>query len=203
MKPIQEANERNKIWRNVNQQQLRQTITNELYTFDQIYNEHMSTPEIFEGQFKNMILQALNGYNVTIFAYGQTSSGKTHTMIGEETELGIIALSAQEIFRKIKDTEGTEESHLDEARKFGSIVPAEAIKKSVKVIVSFFEIYNENINDLLDPSKKNLQIREDKVNQQVNIEGVTKYEVSDSEHILALLHRGSELKKMASTKMNS
>ena len=78
----------------MNEQQIRQTITNELFTFDQIYNEQMTTPEIFEDHFQHMISQAVSGYNVTIFAYGQTSSGKTHTMSGAENEMGIIPLSA-------------------------------------------------------------------------------------------------------------
>jgi len=73
----------------------------------------MSTPQIFEDHFKGMINQALTGYNVTIFAYGQTSSGKTHTMTGnmeahEEELFGLIPLSAIEIFKKLQNDEHAE-----------------------------------------------------------------------------------------------
>ena len=92
--------ERNKIWRVVNQQQLRQTISEELFTFDRIYDEKMTTPAIFEEHFKHMIDQAVHGYSVTIFAYGQTSSGKTHTMNGTQEEEGLIPLAAKQIFER-------------------------------------------------------------------------------------------------------
>ena len=58
----------------------------------------MSTQEVFESEARELVLSALNGYNVTIFAYGQTSSGKTHTMRGSDENEGIIPLSMKEIF---------------------------------------------------------------------------------------------------------
>lgn len=98
--------ERNKVWRAINEHQIRQTITDEVFTFDRVYDEKMDTACIFKDHFKDMIEQSLNGYNVTIFAYGQTSSGKTHTMSGDlqsemELQHGIIPLSAFEIFKKV------------------------------------------------------------------------------------------------------
>jgi len=71
------------------------------------------------------------------------------------------------------------------------------------VIVSYIEIYNECVNDLLDSSKKNLEIREDKSNNQTIIEGISKVEVANEQEIIDLLTKGSDVKKIAATKMNS
>lgn len=59
-----------KIFRALNDHQLRQTISNEVMTFDKIYQDNLSTEEIFLDHYQHMIWQALDGYNVTIFAYG-------------------------------------------------------------------------------------------------------------------------------------
>ena len=58
----------------------------------------MSTEEIFDNDAKGLVLSALSGYNVTIFAYGQTSSGKTFTMRGNDENPGIIPLAMMELF---------------------------------------------------------------------------------------------------------
>jgi hypothetical protein len=83
LKPIGISNDRKKIWKVVSDQTLRYTLTDEVYNFDRVYDENMDTEMIFKDQFMPMIKSALSGYNVTIFAYGQTSSGKTHTMHGD------------------------------------------------------------------------------------------------------------------------
>ena len=75
--------ERSRIWKVLNANQLKLNLTNEVFTFDRIYDEQLSTKAIFQDHCKHMIHQAIKGYNVTIFAYGQTSSGKTHTMHGD------------------------------------------------------------------------------------------------------------------------
>ena len=86
----------------------------------------------------------LKGINVSIFAYGQTSTGKTYTMKGSNTNLnGIIPLSIRTIMKKLSQEE--KESN-------------NSVKVSLKA--SYLEIYNETVNDLLDVTKKNLEIRE-------------------------------------------
>ena len=100
----------------------------------------MNNKQIFEELFKPNIHHVLNGINMTIFAYGQTSTGKTYTMQGEIPDnAGIIPLTLQEIFDEINNDKDIIES---------------------KISVSFIEIYNESINDLLDSSKINLDLRE-------------------------------------------
>ncbi len=66
----------------------------------------MSTTDIFESEAKKLVLSALDGYNVTIFAYGQTASGKTYTMRGNDQHLGVIPLSLSEIFRNLEERYG-------------------------------------------------------------------------------------------------
>ena len=86
----------------------------------------------------------MNGYNGTIFAYGQTSSGKTHTMegvINDPSHQGIIPRIVNDIFNHIYSMEENLEFHIK---------------------VSYFEIYLDKIRDLLDPSKVNLAVHEDK-----------------------------------------
>lgn len=113
-----------------------------------MYNSEIGTAEIFENEAKDLVVSALNGYNVTIFAYGQTSSGKTYTMRGSDANQGIIPLAMNEIFEAVKRLES--HKHDDTERSF-------------KIKVSYLEIYNECVNDLLDPTKKNLDIRESKL----------------------------------------
>lgn len=92
-----------------------------------------------------MILTVLEGFNATIFAYGQTSSGKTHTMEGptiqDDQQRGIIPRMFQFIFDYIHN-------QAEESTEF-------------TVKVSMFEIYNERIQDLLDSNRTNLTIKED------------------------------------------
>ena len=108
----------------------------------------------FLTKFLLCFLDVLGGYNGTIFAYGQTSSGKTHTMegvIGDPDLQGIIPRIVNDIFNHIYSMEENLEFHIK---------------------VSYFEIYMDKIRDLLDPSKVNLAVHEDK-NKSVYVKGAT------------------------------
>ncbi|KAL1374503.1 hypothetical protein pipiens_004895 [Culex pipiens pipiens] len=76
--------------------------TGEPFVFDNIFDETVATRELFDRVCRPVLLASLNGINGTIFAYGQTSSGKTYTMMGDETEPGVVPLAAREIFREIE-----------------------------------------------------------------------------------------------------
>ena len=105
-------------------------------------------------RFLYVFVDVLCGYNGTIFAYGQTSSGKTHTMegvIGDPDLQGIIPRIVNDIFNHIYSMEENLEFHIK---------------------VSYFEIYMDKIRDLLDPSKVNLAVHEDK-NKSVYVKGAT------------------------------
>ena len=115
------------------------------FKYNKVFDNNSTQNEIFDIVAKPVIKNCLDGYNGTILAYGQTSSGKTHTMLGEdiedEEERGIIPRMVKGIFTKIQSQ-------------------PEDIEFVMKV--SFVEIYNEKIKDLLDPKKNNLKIHENK-----------------------------------------
>lgn len=128
----------------------------------------------------------MDGYNATIFAYGQTSSGKTYTMEGasiDDAELrGIIPRTATEIFNNVMAA--------DENMEF-------------IVKVSYIEIYMERIRDLLDPykSKVNLQVRED-AQRGIFVEGMTETCVTSDDELLTTMREGAANRAVAATGMN-
>lgn len=87
-----------------------------------------------------IVQKCLDGFNGTIFAYGQTTSGKTHTMIGTTEDRGILLQAVNDVYKFIDQNEG---------------------EREVFLWASYLEIYNEQVNDLLDKSNTNLRIRED------------------------------------------
>jgi centromeric protein E len=78
-----------------------------LETKDHVFSETTPTSTIYTTVAKNLIESAMDGMNATIFAYGQTSSGKTHTMMGNPQQPGIIPLGISEIFDLIQKVEST------------------------------------------------------------------------------------------------
>lgn len=94
----------NNIWQKVSDQTLVNTRTKEAFSFDQVFGPEVTTESIFNDQVKELVHNALDGINQTVFAYGQTSSGKTFTMRGypDKGQLGLIPLSVKEIFDTIE-----------------------------------------------------------------------------------------------------
>ncbi|MED6182830.1 Kinesin-like protein KIN-7O [Stylosanthes scabra] len=72
------------------------------FEFDKIFNEHCKTVEVYETHIKEIVAAAVRGFNGTVFAYGQTNSGKTHTMRGSKTEPGVIPQAVHDLFRMIE-----------------------------------------------------------------------------------------------------
>ncbi|KAK3865873.1 hypothetical protein Pcinc_028540 [Petrolisthes cinctipes] len=131
----------------------------------------------------SFFMYVLNGYNGTIFAYGQTSSGKTHTMegkLGDPTFQGIIPRIVHDIFNHIYNMEEALEFHIK---------------------VSYFEIYMDKIRDLLDVSKVNLSVHEDK-NRVPSVKGATERFVSSPEEVFEVIEMGKSNRHVAVTNMN-
>lgn len=123
------------------------------FTFDFCYFTNSTQDQVYKDIGHPLVEQALDGFNGTIFAYGQTGSGKSFSMMGSDSEKGIIPRLNEDLWSNI-------DSRL-------AVFASEAVsseKKETKylVTVSFLEIYNEIIRDLLNPSDKQLRIRENK-----------------------------------------
>ena len=125
---------------------------------DHVLGAQQPTQIIFDSIARDLILSVMNGFNGTIFAYGQTSSGKTHTMLGTDDTPGIIPLSMSEIFDFIVKVS----VHLicDPLESLFSVDATQNPEREFLLRVSYLEIYNEVIKDLLNPENNNLKIHE-------------------------------------------
>ena len=152
------------------------------YNFDRIFPPSSTQEDIYSFGVKEIIDSVLNGYNGTVLAYGQTSSGKTYTMQGEmETPhtQGIIPRMITHVFKYIYNTEGTD----------------------FIIKVSMIEIYQEKIRDLLDITRVNLNIREDNI-KGIFVDGCSERYVGCPNDVLSLLELGSSNRAQAATNMN-
>ena len=152
------------------------------YNFDRIFTPSSTQEDIYSFGVKEIIDSVLNGYNGTVLAYGQTSSGKTYTMQGEmepPSTQGIIPRMISHVFKYIYNTEGTD----------------------FIIKVSMIEIYQEKIRDLLDITRVNLNIREDNI-KGIYVDGCSERYVGCPNDVLALLELGSSNRAQAATNMN-
>uniref|UniRef100_A0A1I7UAI1 Kinesin motor domain-containing protein n=1 Tax=Caenorhabditis tropicalis TaxID=1561998 RepID=A0A1I7UAI1_9PELO len=131
-----------------------------------------------------VVENAFSGYNACIFAYGQTGSGKSYTMMGTPDQPGIIPRVCNDIFTRIHETTNS--------------------TLSFKVEVSYMEIYNERVRDLLDPKKssKALKVREHKILGPM-VDGLSILAVNSFEQISNLLEEGNKSRTVAATNMNA
>ncbi|KAF1747585.1 hypothetical protein GCK72_024050 [Caenorhabditis remanei] len=131
-----------------------------------------------------VVENAFSGYNACIFAYGQTGSGKSYTMMGTPDQPGIIPRVCNDIFTRIHETSNA--------------------TLSFKIEVSYMEIYNERVRDLLDPKKssKALKVREHKILGPM-VDGLSILAVNSFEQISNLLEEGNKSRTVAATNMNA
>ncbi|KAI1497648.1 chromosome-associated kinesin KIF4 [Biscogniauxia marginata] len=158
-------------------------VKDQVFAFDRIFDENTSQTEVYEATTKNLLDSVLDGYNATVFAYGATGCGKTHTITGTSQMPGIIFLTMQELFEKI--TERSDE-------------------KSTEISLSYLEIYNETIRDLLVPggSKQGLMLREDS-NQAVTVPGLTSHHPKDVQEVMDMIVQGNEYRTVSPTDANA
>ncbi|KAH6780330.1 P-loop containing nucleoside triphosphate hydrolases superfamily protein [Perilla frutescens var. hirtella] len=159
------------------------TVRNEFnsdisFGFDRVFGPATTTRQVYDVAAQHVVNGAMEGINGTVFAYGVTSSGKTHTMHGEQKSPGIIPLAVKDVFGIIQETPGRE----------------------FLLRVSYLEIYNEVINDLLDPTGQNLRIRED--SQGTYVEGIKEEVVLSPAHALSLIASGEEHRHVGSNNFN-
>ncbi|ESW33471.1 hypothetical protein PHAVU_001G072400 [Phaseolus vulgaris] len=148
------------------------------YGFDKVFGPATTTRHVYDVAAQHVVSGTMEGINGTVFAYGVTSSGKTHTMHGEQKSPGVIPLAVKDVFSIIQETPGRE----------------------FLLRVSYLEIYNEVINDLLDPTGQNLRIREDA--QGTYVEGIKEEVVLSPAHALSLIATGEEHRHVGSNNFN-
>lgn len=159
------------------------SIGGKVYLFDKVFKPNATQEKVYNEAAKSIVADVLAGYNGTIFAYGQTSSGKTHTMegvIGDSVKQGIIPRIVNDIFNHIYTMEMNLEFHIK---------------------VSYYEIYMDKIRDLLDVSKVNLSVHEDK-NRVPYVKGATERFVSSPEDVFEVIEEGKSNRHIAVTNMN-
>ncbi|XP_036609100.1 kinesin-like protein KIF13A isoform X4 [Trichosurus vulpecula] len=138
---------------------------------------------VFKCLGEGILEKAFQGYNACIFAYGQTGSGKSFSMMGNAEQLGLIPRLCCALFQRISLEQ-------NESQIF-------------KVEVSYMEIYNEKVRDLLDPkgSRQSLKVREHKVLGPY-VDGLSQLAVTSFEDIESLMSEGNKSRTVAATNMN-
>ncbi|XP_042667809.1 centromere-associated protein E [Centrocercus urophasianus] len=152
-----------------------------VFSYDRVFHSCDNTQQVYEDVAVPIIQSAVQGYNGTIFAYGQTASGKTYTMMGNKDSLGIIPKAIQHVFKII----------------------CEIPDREFLLRVSYMEIYNETITDLLCNirKKKPLGIRED-VNRNTYVEDLIEEVVVSPEQVMEWIRKGEKNRHYGETKMN-
>ena len=141
------------------------------YAFDIVFDEAVEQERVYRETARGLVGGVLDGYNASVFAYGATGAGKTYTMLGSIEEPGVMVNVLHDMFERMASDKTFAES------KF-------------KVTLSYMEIYNELIKDLLLPTSVDLKLNEDPVRGMV-VQGITEYGANSADEILELLHRGN------------
>uniref|UniRef100_A0AAQ4QEM4 Kinesin-like protein n=1 Tax=Gasterosteus aculeatus aculeatus TaxID=481459 RepID=A0AAQ4QEM4_GASAC len=150
------------------------------YMFDVTFDYSANQEEVYRATTKGLIEGLISGYNATVFAYGPTGCGKTYTMLGTDKEPGIYVRTLNDLFRAIEETSGD---------------------MMYSVSMSYLEIYNEVIRDLLNPSSGFLDLREDSKGV-IQVAGITEVSTINAQEIMELLMKGNKQRTQEPTAAN-
>jgi kinesin family protein 18/19 len=160
-------------------------VKDQTFAFDRVFDQNASQGELYESTTRSLLDNVLDGYNATVFAYGATGCGKTHTITGTAQQPGIIFLTMQELFERIDERSS---------------------EKATEVTLSYLEIYNETIRDLLVPcgssGKGGLMLREDS-NQSVSVAGLSSHRPQNVGQVMDMIMQGNERRTMSPTEANA
>mmetsp|Transcript_49887 Transcript_49887/g.97841 ORF Transcript_49887/g.97841 Transcript_49887/m.97841 type:complete len:1226 (-) Transcript_49887:256-3933(-) len=148
------------------------------YTFSKVFRPHAEQKDVYEHTTSPLVSSMFDGENGLVFAYGMTNSGKTHTIQGAPETPGIVPRALVDLFRRLEDNE------------------------EYKVVLSYLEIYNEKIYDLLDESRKCCQLRNSK-KDQVFVVGIKEMSVTTLEESMAIMRAGQNNRQVTETILNS
>ncbi|XP_053562914.1 kinesin-like protein KIF19 [Bombina bombina] len=150
------------------------------YMFDVAFDYSATQDIVYRLTTKGLIEGVISGYNATVFAYGPTGCGKTYTMLGTDREPGIYIRTLNDLFKAIEETSDDME---------------------YEVLMSYLEIYNEMIRDLLNPSLGYLDLREDSKGV-IQVAGITEVSTINAKEIMQLLMRGNKQRTQEPTAAN-
>lgn len=166
------------------------------FTLDAVIDSKSSQEDVFQLVGVPMVKSAMAGYNTSILAYGQTGSGKTYTLWGPPSAMvedqsangnqGIVPRIFQMLFAEIQRERDQ----------------AEGKQINYQCRCSFLEIYNDQIGDLLDPTQRNLEIKDD-AKHGFYVENLTEEYVTGYEDVTQILIKGLSNKKVGATSINS
>ncbi|KAL1566978.1 kinesin-like protein KIN-12F [Salvia divinorum] len=166
------------------------------FTFDTVFESDSTQEDVYQSVGAPLVKDALCGYNTSIIAYGQTGSGKTYTMWGPQSAMvddpsvsglqGIVPRIFQDLFSKIQKEQGN----------------VDGKKINYQCRCSFLEVYDDKIGDLLDPTQRDLEIKDD-VKNGFYVENLTEEYVTCYEDITQILIKGLSNRKIGATNINS
>lgn len=153
------------------------------FVFDKLFDMLASQDDIFNSTTRPLLDSVLDGYNATVFAYGATGCGKTYTILGTPMDPGVIFLTMKELYGRINSLSDT---------------------KIIDVSLSFLEIYNETIRDLLQPETdyKKLILRED-ANNSITVSNLLTHKPNSVEEVMDLIIKGNQNRTSSPTEANS
>ncbi|SCU83062.1 LAFA_0D01530g1_1 [Lachancea sp. 'fantastica'] len=152
------------------------------FVFDRVFRMDSSQLDVYEATTRPLLDSVLDGFNGTVFAYGATGCGKTYTVSGPPENPGIIYLTMQELFGKIDQLRDT---------------------KRFELTLSYLEIYNESIRDLLEPetSSKKLVLRED-TDRHITVANLSHHALKTVEDVMDLVVKGNTNRTTSATDAN-
>ncbi|XP_017499429.2 kinesin-like protein KIF19 isoform X1 [Manis javanica] len=150
------------------------------YLFDVAFDFTATQEMVYQATTKSLIEGVISGFNATVFAYGPTGCGKTYTMLGTDHEPGIYVRTLNDLFHAIEETGNDTE---------------------YEVSMSYLEIYNEMIRDLLNPALGYLELREDS-RGVIQVAGITEVSTINAKEIMQLLMKGNRQRTQEPTAAN-
>nr|XP_053653604.1 kinesin-like protein KIF19 [Cherax quadricarinatus] len=149
------------------------------FVFDRLFSEESNQDELYKDTTKVLVEDVLKGFHATVFAYGATGAGKTFTMVGTTEQPGIMVRALNDLFNT-----------LDSERN-----------SKAKISMSYLEIYNENIRDLLQPGGS-LELREDAKTGVIQVANLTEKAIINTKEVMKLLTKGNKERTCEPTAAN-
>lgn len=150
------------------------------FIFDKIFSKDSNNEEVFQSSTHSLICSLMDGYNCSVFAYGATGAGKTHTMTGKPENPGITFLTMTELFEKRDEL---------------------SVEREFEIGITYLEVYNELVKDLLNPGPP-LQLREDG-KYGVMVAGIKVHKIQKSDELFNLLEFGNKNRTQHPTDANA